>query len=219
MRLVRQLSTRGLALTAALFVSGYPLFVVAANVAQRDTYKPASEAMSNLALGRDGWLMTLAFLSLGAGNLLMAILVRRLVPRTIAGPALLTASACTTLLSAVFQTDADGAPSTLHGTVHIALGLSSFTLVIASMTACGIAYLRSRRYRRVGIASLIWAGLELGSIVLTFALPDSLFGIGQRIILAVAISWLLTMCVIALRASAPSNVTAGAPVPSFGPAR
>lgn len=195
----RQLSTRTLAIAAAAFVLGYPCLVVAANVVQRDQYDAAGEAMSNLALGRDGWLMTLAFISLGIGNLLMVPLVRRLAPRAITGPGLLAASACTTLLSAVFQTDADGAPSTLHGTIHIALGLGSFVLVIASMTACSVAYLRSGSRRGLGVASAIWAVAEVGAVVLTFVLPTSLFGVGQRAILAVAISWLLTTCTVAFR--------------------
>jgi MFS family permease len=196
---VRQLPTRTLAFVAAAFVLGYPFFVIAANVVQRDHYDAASQAMSNLALGRDGWLMTLAFISLGVGNLLMAPLVRRLAPQAIVGPGLLAASACTTLLSAVFQTDADGAPSSLHGTIHIALGLGSFILVVASMTACSVAYLRSGSHARLGAASAIWAGVQIGAIVLTFVLPNSLFGVGQRTILGVAISWLLTTCVIAFR--------------------
>jgi MFS family permease len=196
---VRHLPTRTLALVAAAFVLGYPCFVIAANVVQRNQYDAAREAMSNLALGREGWLMTVAFISLGVGSPLIAVLVRRLAPRAIVGPGLLTATACTTLLSAVFQTDADGAPSTLHGTIHVALGLGSFVLVIASMTACSVAYLRSSSHRRLGVASAIWAIVELGAIVLTFVLPDSLFGVGQRAILAVAISWLLTTCVVAFR--------------------
>jgi MFS family permease len=196
---LRQLPTRTLAFVAATFVLGYPCFVIAANVVQRDHYDAASQAMSSLALGRDGWLMTLAFISLGVGSPLMAVLVRRLAPRAIIGSGLLTATACTTLLSAVFQTDADGAPSTLHGTIHIALGLGSFVLVIASMTACSVAYLRSSSHRRLGVASAIWAVVELGAIVLTFVLPNSLFGVGQRAILAVAISWLVTTCVVAFR--------------------
>ena len=196
---VRQFSTRTLALAAAAFVLGYPCLVIAANVVQPGTYDAASQAMSNLALGRDGWLMTLAFVSLGLGNLLMAALVRRLAPRAIVGPALLAGSACTTLLSAVFQTDADSAPTTLHGTIHIALGLGSFVLVIAAMTACSVAYLRLSSRRGLGVASAIWAVLQLGAIILTFVLPNSLFGVGQRAILAVAISWLLTTCVVALR--------------------
>lgn len=210
----RQLSTRALAIAAAAFVIGYPCFVVAANVIQRGQYDAASEAMSNLALGRDGWLMTLAFISLGIGNLLMAPLVRRLAPRAIAGPGLLAASACTTLLSAVFQTDADGAPSTLHGTIHIALGLGSFVLVIASMIACSVAYFRSGSRRGLGIASAIWAVAQLGAIVLTFILPTSLFGVGQRAILAVAISWMVTTCLVAFRDAgegARSSVPSAAP--------
>jgi MFS family permease len=217
---VRQLPTRTLALAAAAFVLGYPCFVIAANVVQRGNYDAASQAMSNLALGRDGWLMTLAFVSLGVGNLLMAALVRRLAPRAIAGPGLLAASACTTLLSAVFQTDADNAPTTLHGTIHIALGLGSFVLVIAAMTACSVAYVRLSSRRGFGVASAIWAVLQLGAIILTFVLPNSLFGIGQRAILAVAISWLLTTSVVAFRDSghAPRRRSQST-VPSLGSAR
>lgn len=217
---VRQLSTRNLAFAAAAFVLGYPCFVIAANVVQRDHYDAASQAMSHLALGQDGWLMTLAFISLGVGSLLMVPLVRRLVPRAIVGPGLLAAIACTTLLSAVFQTDANGATSTLHGTIHIALGLGSFVLGIASMTACSVAYLRSSSHQRLGVASATWAVLQLGAIVLTFVLPDSLFGVGQRAILTVAISWLLTTCVVAYRdAGNGSRRRLLAAVPSAGSAR
>jgi hypothetical membrane protein len=220
MNWVRQLPTRTLALAAAAFVVGYPCLVIAANVVQRDHYDAASQAMSNLALGRDGWLMTLAFISLGVGNLLLAPLVRRLAPTAIVGPGLLAASACTTLLSAVFQTDADGAPSTVHGTIHIALGLGSFVLVIASMAACSVAYLRSRSRRGLGLASAIWAALQVGAIILTFVLPDSLFGVGQRAILTVAITWLLTTCVVAFRDTSdvfPRGLPSAAP--SLGSAR
>jgi hypothetical protein len=210
---IRQLTTRTLSIAAAALVFGYPCLVIAANAVQRDTYDPAREAMSNLALGRAGWLMTMAFLSLGTGLLLVAVLVRRLAAGTVVGPVLLVASACTTILSAVFQTDADGAPSTLHGTIHIALGLGSFVLVIASMAACGVAYLRSDWRRRLGIASAAWAVAELGAVILTFVLPNSLFGVGQRAILGVAISWLLTTCVIAFRDArdaAPRTLPSGA---------
>jgi MFS family permease len=220
MTLVRELPTRTLATAAAAFVLGYPCLVIAANVIQRDHYDAASQAMSNLALGRDGWLMTLAFISLGVGNLLMAPLVRRLAPRAIVGPGLLAASACTTLLSAVFQTDADSAPTTVHGTIHIALGLGSFVLVIAAMTACSVAYFGSSSRRRLGIACTIWAVVELGAVVLTFVLPSSLFGIGQRAILAVAISWLLTTCLVAFR-DAPDGSARSlhSAAPSLGSAR
>lgn len=217
---VRQLPTRTLALAAAALVLGYPCLVIAANLVQRGNYDAASQAMSNLALGRDGWLMTLAFVSLGAGSLLMAVLVRRLAPQAIVGPVLLAASACTTLLSAVFQTDADNAPTTLHGTIHIALGLGSFVLVIGAMIACSIAYLRLKSRRSLGIASAIWAVLQLSAIILTFVLPSSLFGVGQRAILGVAISWLSTTCVVAFRdAGSGSRTPFRAAAPSLGSAR
>jgi MFS family permease len=197
----RQLPTGMVARAAVATLVAFPALVIAANLAQRDTYDAAREAVSNLALGRGGWLMTLAFLCLGVGTLLTAVVVRRSARRAIVGPALLTAGGCTTLLSAVFQTDADGASSTLHGTIHIALGIGSFVLVIAAISASAVAFLRTPSSRRFGVASVAWAVSAFGAIALTFALPDSLFGIGQRAFLTVAVCWMLTTSALAIRKS------------------
>jgi len=88
------------------------------------------------------------------------------------------------------------------------------------MTACSVAYVRLSSRRGFGVASAIWAVLQLGAIILTFVLPNSLFGIGQRAILAVAISWLLTTSVVAFRDSghAPRRRSQST-VPSLGSAR
>ena len=192
-------TTRSAAIGGTAALLAFPCLVVAANLIQRNDYSAAREAVSNLALGQAGWLMTLAFLALGSGTLLVGVLVRRLIPGAIVGPVLLAAGACTTLLSAVFQTDAEGASSTLHGTIHIALGLGSFALVIASITACTVSFLRSRQRRGIGILSAVWAIAAFGAVVLTFVLPESMFGIGQRVFLAVAISWMLMICLAGIR--------------------
>jgi len=199
MKSIRRLSTRTLAISAVATLSAFPCLVVGANLVQRDSYSAAREAVSNLALGRAGWLMTVAFLCLGLGTFLLAVIVRRMVARAIIGPVLLAAGACTTFLSAIFQTDAEGASSTLHGTIHIALGLGSFTLVVAAITACAAAFLRSDS-RGIGIVSAVWALAAIGAVVMTFILPDSLFGVGQRIFLTVAIAWMLMICFVAIRA-------------------
>ncbi len=198
---IRQLSTRSVAFAGAAVLIAFPCLVAAANWFQRADYSAAREAVSNLALGQAGWLMTLAFLALGTGTLLVGILIRRLIPRAIVGPLLLAAGACTTLLSAVFQTDAEGASSTLHGTIHIALGLGSFVLVIASIAACAVSFLRSQERRRMGIVSALWAAAAFAGVVLTVVLPESLFGIGQRVFLTVAITWMLMVCAVAIRES------------------
>ena len=196
---IRQLPARTIAAAAAAAVVAFPCLVVTANVVQRDHYSATREAVSNLALGQAGWLMTLAFLSLGTGTLLLALVVRRLVTRAIFGPGFLLAGGCTTLLSAVFRTDAENASSSLHGTIHMALGLGSFVLVISAITACSISFLRSRSHRRLGVASAVWALAAFSAIVLTFALPQSLFGVGQRAFLAAAVSWMAAICVFAIR--------------------
>jgi len=198
----RQVPTDTAPIFAIATLVAFPVLVIAANLVQLDTYNAAREAVSNLALGRDGWLMTLAFICLGTGTLLTAAVVRRSMGRAIVGPALLTLGGCTTLLSAVFQTDAETASSTLHGTIHIALGLSSFVLVIASITASAVSFLRSESWHGFGIASVVWAVLAFGAIALTFALPGSLFGLGQRSFLAVALSWMLVTSALAVRRGA-----------------
>ena len=197
----RHLSTRSIALGAMAALFAFPVLVIAANIAQRDSYNAESEAVSNLALGQGGWLMTMAFVALGTGTLLVAAMVRRLASRAIVGPVLLTAGASTTFLSAVFQTDAEGANPTLHGTIHMALGVGSFLLVVASIAACTITFLRSGSRRGVGMASAVCGLAAIGGAVMTFALPDSLFGIGQRAFLAAAIAWMLMISVVALKTS------------------
>ena len=194
-----RLPTFKIAVSAIATLAAFPALVIAANLAQQDTYNAAREAVSNLALGRGGWLMTLAFLCLGTGTLLTAVVVRRSVRRAAIGTALLTVGGCTTLLSAVFQTDADGATSTLHGTIHIALGIASFVLVIGAISASAVACLRSEAWRRFGIASVVWAMVAFAAVALTFTLPDSLFGIGQRSFLSAAICWMLVTAALAIR--------------------
>jgi len=199
MKSIRHLSTRTLAISAVATLSAFPCLVVGANLVQRDSYSAARQAVSNLALGRAGWLMTVAFLCLGLGTFLLAVIVRRMVARAIIGPALLAGGACTTFLSAALQTDAEGATPTLHGTIHIALGLGTFTLVVAAITACAVAFLRSDSRRGIGIVSAVWALAAIGAVVMTSILPESLFGVGQRIFLTVAIAWMLMICVVAIQ--------------------
>jgi len=218
MKSIRHLSTRTLAISAVATLSAFPCLVVGANLVQRDSYSAARQAVSNLALGRAGWLMTVAFLCLGLGTFLLAVIVRRMVARAIIGPVLLAGGACTTFLSAALQTDAEGATPTLHGTIHIALGLGSFTLVVAAITACAVAFLRSDSRRGIGIVSAVWALAAIGAVVMTSILPESLFGVGQRIFLTVAIAWMLMICVVAIQ-GAGSAGAATSPWPSQPRAR
>ena len=57
-------------------IAAFPLIVIVLHLVQAPDYHPLSQAVSELALGRGGWLMTVAFCSLGTGTLLLATILR-----------------------------------------------------------------------------------------------------------------------------------------------
>jgi hypothetical protein len=61
-------------------IAVFPLIVFVLHIVQAGDYHPLSQAVSELALGRGGWLMAVAFCSLGTGTLLLALALRHLVP-------------------------------------------------------------------------------------------------------------------------------------------
>ncbi len=70
--------TARLAIIGAATTLVFPVLVVALQVIQRRDYHPVRQAMSELALGRDGWLMAIAFCSLAVGSALLARLMYQL---------------------------------------------------------------------------------------------------------------------------------------------
>jgi hypothetical membrane protein len=203
-----RLTTRRIATVAIVVLLAFPALVITANLIQRDQYSAASNAVSLLALGRAGWLMTLAFVALGTGTILIAVTVRRSLKRALVGPACLTVGGLLTLLSAVFQADRDGAASTIHGQIHMGLGLTNFLLVVAAIAACGVAFRRSESWRGFSKVSLIWAALALAEIMSVFVLPDGVFGVAQRSFLATCIAWMVVTATLAIRLPAADEARA-----------
>jgi hypothetical membrane protein len=206
--MMSHVTTRRIATVAIVILLAFPALVITANVIQRDEYSAASNAVSLLALGRAGWLMTLAFVALGMGTILIAVTVRRSLKRALVGPACLTVGGLLTLLSAVFQADRDGAASTIHGQVHMALGLTTFHLVVGAIAACGVAFRRSDDWRSFSKVSVIWAALALAEIISVFVLPDGVFGVAQRSFLATCIIWMVVTATLAIRRPAGEEARA-----------
>jgi hypothetical membrane protein len=206
--MMSRLTTRRIATVAIVVLLAFPALVITANLIQRDEYSAASKAVSLLALGRAGWLMTLAFVALGMGTVLIAVTVRRSLKRALVGPACLTVGGLLTLLSAVFQADRDGAASTIHGQIHMALGLTNFLLVVAAIAACGVAFRRSDDWRSFGNLSVIWAVLAIAEIASVSALPDGVFGVAQRSFLATCVIWMVVTATLAIRRPAGDEARA-----------
>jgi hypothetical protein len=190
------MSVRRLAQLAFVAVALFPITVVSLNVVQRRHYHPTVQAISELALGRAGIAMVLAFLGLGTGSALVGVLVARLAPGEQVVPAMLWLFALLAgPMSAFFHTDRAGGPTTWHGHVHDAAGLSAFVLFLLT------TYVALVRFRRRPELTALLAPTVVAALVGTpafFLVPilSDHFGLAQRIYVAVFVTWFLVVAAV-----------------------
>jgi Protein of unknown function (DUF998) len=191
-------SSASLPLAAFAATAVFPLIVVVLHFVQRGHYHPLSQAVSELALGRAGWLMAIAFCSIGTGSLLIALALRRIAAQPRVGPALLALSGLLSFVSAFVHADGSG-PTTTHGRIHQFAGVATFLLIIAAMFSLIRAFRRDPAWQQIATPTLVWA---LTAVVGFFLIPisgNAYFGVAQRVLLATFISWQLTVSLYAHR--------------------
>src|SRR5437773_1914924 len=87
----------------------------------RPGYDPIARAGSDLAVGENGWLQTINFLTFGALVVLFSVGLRRALTggRAVrAGCALVTLAGVGLILAGVFPTDLQSEPMSAHGLLH-----------------------------------------------------------------------------------------------------
>lgn len=207
----RPLSVRALATLTFAGLVTWPVLVVLLHVIQRGSYDPASQAVSELALGRAGWLMAVAFPAAGLGLIGFTALIRRTDPGAVAVPVLGMVSAVATILAAVFRADPEDVTTT-HGTIHQLLGIVSFLTLVIAMFVCARRFRRGALWRAWAVPSLVWGLAAVAAFLLvpTNLLGADHFGIAQRIFLTVWLSWPIALT---LHARQHAEVVAPEPVP------
>jgi hypothetical protein len=203
--------SRALALGAFAAVAVFPVTVIILGVVQLgDGYDSRRQAISELALGRGGWLMALAFSALAVGTFLLAALLRRTGGGVVA-PLLLALAAPLSLVSAVFRTDPTGAAVTTHGEVHQTAGIATFVLMLVAMAVSSVRLRREPRWRGVVVPTVVLAFTGLVGFFLVPALGDARFGLAQRVLVGSFVTWML---VVAARSPEAVVAVPEAPVPS-----
>jgi Protein of unknown function (DUF998) len=177
-------------LTAALAaVLLFPLLVIVEQAIQHG-YSPARQAISELALGKEGWLQAVAFCSLAFGTYVLAVLIRE-VTHARAATALLTVAATFTLLSAFIRADPSSAKDTsVHGAVHQAMGILTFVCIVAAMFLLTRPLRADPQWKTFGLGTLVWASICVPIFFLPPVLGDGRFGIAQRVLVGMLISWI-----------------------------
>jgi hypothetical protein len=164
----------------------------------RPDYAPATNFISNYAVGRYGWLMTTWFLAMSGGLLMLAAGLythglRSVVARL--GIFLLVVAAIGLVVSAIFPTDIPGAPSTSSGAIHdksflVNVG-SIFIATVLLSTGFGL-HPAWRPYRRTAwlLTSLILIGFVVQFLTLHKGMP---YGLANRFFVAVLFAWLFAV--------------------------
>jgi uncharacterized protein DUF998 len=189
-----------LALLTFAFLALFPLIVIALHLVQRGQYHPLSQAVSELALGRAGWLMAIAFCSSGIGTLLLALVLRRSSARPSVAPVLLSLAGVLSFVSAFVHADPSAATTTSpHGRIHVLVGVATFLLIVAAMFSSVRAFRRSAEWLPLAMPTRVWAIVSVPLFLLIPLAGDAHFGLAQRAFLSVLFAWPLTVSLFAHR--------------------
>lgn len=160
----------------------------------RPDYVPRDHMISDYAVGKYGWVMQTVFVSMSLGNLMLAVGLARSGPRSILArmATVLLAVACVGLLvSAIYPTDLEGAPSTRTGYIHDVSFLVNVTSAILATILLSVSFgsdARCRSFWRVALSLMV---LMLIALVIQFrtlhkGMP---YGIANRFFVSVAFAW------------------------------
>jgi hypothetical protein len=169
---------------------------------------PLNEAMSYYVHGAHGWLVTVALLSIGVGSLALTIGLMLLLDGRLArlGLRLLAVWSIGTILGGAFAADPPGnwdKPPTMSGAIH---GIAAVIALTAFPPAAVLISRSVHKARIIGMDSVLnpLAVAAVASFIAFFGSllpvflrpgPPVLFGLTERILLAVYAAWL---CVAAI---------------------
>ena len=158
-------------------------------------YGFAGDYISELAIGRFGYVQTVAFIVLGLGSLALALGVRGATRGSWGsrpGSLLLGLFGVSVLLAGIFPTDAVDAAGRVHspttaGTIHIVVSLLAFVSVMAGMFLLSRTFKRDARWRSVWSYSLV---LAFAALITFFLNGDGRWtGLYQRAFIATILLW------------------------------
>jgi hypothetical protein len=195
-RTVVQRSQR-LSRLAALAIAGQLVLLASALLLPIwSEYGLIGDNISELALGRFGFVQTAAFLLAGLGTLALALAIRTLTAGSwgsLVGSLLIAIYGAGAILSAIFPTDridsqADLSSLSVTGAIHIGVFIASFASVIAGMFVLTRTFRRDHRWWFPRRAVIFPAG-ALALILLQTEGP--LVGLMQRLQVGMVSAWLI----------------------------
>lgn len=179
---------------ATLAIIAYVYWVVTVivlPVLTADVYDPVEQSISALALGRFGALMDAAFFVFAIGSFALAFGLYQAVRGAVVAPLLLTVASVLWFLLGIFRTG----PGGTEATIHFAVALTSFLLIVAVMFLFARRFHGDARWRPFALPTLVWATIVVGAFLLIPILGGGLFGVSERVFIGSWVSWLLATAI------------------------
>jgi hypothetical membrane protein len=201
--------TAGLAGVAVVGVL-YFFAAVSAEEALRPMYDPVQRTISELAVGRYGFLQISAFVALGLSLLaLPAGLWRRLRATVLSrlGLCLIALGGVASFVAAAFPTDLrNAAVATVSGQIHATTAGAGYACLITAMLLLSLHFRGDLRWRPIHLPS---SGLTLLGIAallsLALAGDSSVAGLLQRLMVVPLLTWVILTGIHAMRISAAAR--------------
>ena len=179
--------------------AGFFLYFVAALLlmhALRPDYTIVDHMISDYAVGRFGWIMMTAFLSFSMGCLTLAIGLFRDGPKSWLGrigAALLIVGWAGLIVTALFPTDLETAPSTPTGDIHALSFFVNIVSILLSTICLGLSYGGSPDWRRRRTPALVLVALLVAAFVAQYLTlhRGAPYGITNRLFVAVLMAWFI----------------------------
>ena len=177
-----------LRLVSIIGVSYFLLTILLLSLFTSD-FSAISQAASDYGIGPFAIEMNLGFLVAGIGVITFSTMIAQRISR--AGSAILFVDGAVLCMNAFFTTNPEGAPATLHGTIHgIGGGIFFFTAPVAMLLVS----------RRQGSRRLLITAVALVIGVSSFIASDALSldagGLAERIMIVVIFSWVVANAIV-----------------------
>lgn len=172
------------------------LTILSMHLIQQDK-NPTFNAISEYVTGRYGGLMTSTFFAQTIASISVGILAFRLRPKSnkarIAGILFILAG-LGDVLAGLFQTDPTSQTNfTTTGAIHMAGGITRFvSLAVALPLLSAVMRKNDHLQGRTTALNVLGNLFVLAFLITLFILaPAGLFGLGQRLFIAIALTWMM----------------------------
>jgi hypothetical protein len=197
--------------TAAICLFAYAAVALGVLHILRPDYAPATNFVSNYAVGPYGWIMTTFFV---AFSIALLALVAGLFMGPVKGAfgliglGALLVTAAGLIVTAIYPTDLPGAPYTRSGDIHelsFRINVVGILFGVLGLSAALGAAQTWRRYRRTvwSLACLIVIALAIQFATLRKGLP---YGLANRFFVVVVFTWMIYVADRLRRQGRPANV-------------